>query len=1035
MIYPTKGRGIYVTEQLHKSFNFDINGQGIYIWTPIKNGQEPINYDNIEYKIGQYGTNANEGANPISTIDGYLGTHNTQALILYAIDLTEYIKSQSKYKSAYDIEHVLHSDIVLKDGAYRNDKSLDNIRSTEFFTNTNLETIIKRINAILYGVSRIHSYSMRDEQRKAHDKIIDAFKFGYDEFLLAAKMRFGKNFTILNVAKSLGWKNVLVLTYKPYVFSSLKDDINDHVAFEDFQIIDYKIQRELKNISDTKANIFLSSAQLMMYKSDTDELDENATYNKMQNNLGKLLDQNIIFDAIIADEYHYGGNTISFRELLDTIPHEKTIYVSGTAFKDIARGRFEDEQIYAWTYIDEQREKEQELIAGFGSHISMPTMKTHIIRISNDAKLSQSFYTEDEGFTLDKIIAYDNKTRDLLYKGSAELLLKAIAGRYGHNSLSPYRLVSGLDHTLWVLPKNTKGIIALANLMKTMSEYSGYDIIIATGNNVTQIDELKNFINRAKSNNRGSITLTCQRFKEGVTIPEWNGVFMLDGGQSLEEYYQAIFRAQSPNVSINKQYCHVFDFNPERCLSMVYDICERSDKNMSANISESIREYLTYAPILDYVDNSWNSIDINTVINHFRTHGKFSERFYNIKLNIKNLDDAIINSVRDVKKGDKKSDDTIVNTNDTTTGKTSTSSKCGASEDSMNKDISKKSLIDTIKKIRVVVSKLPEFLFITPTNEKTIEDILCIDESELFRDITGVSLDDFKYWIKKGFIDVLEINRTILNFADALEYFESNVSSESYDDFVKKNLNLKGAYCKTPLIIIKRMFDLMHIDFSDPHKRLIDPCMGTGSFLLYAKEQYMIGLKSFIEDDIERERYILENILYGYDIDIIKVNMAKILLNKNNYKCNLYQGDALRLHKEYKDMKFDYMISNPPYNSNLDLKIIKEVYPMVSDDGRMCFIHPAGWLYDKKGNKLYNSMKELFKDDLYEYEIMTAIEANAIFNIGLINSIVIDVFYRGRGQKDIYTVDHHGNSEIYRSLYTKILNYCEINNNMGVMSD
>jgi len=227
MIYPTKGRGIFVTEQLHKSFNFDINGEGLYIWTPIKNSKEPTNYDGIEYKIGQYGTNAIEGTNPVSTIDGYLGTHNTQALILYAIDLTEYIKSQSKYKSAYDIEHILHSDIVLKDGAYRNDKALDNIRSTEFFTNTNLETIIKRINTILYGVSRIHSYPMRDEQKIAHDKIIDAFKFGYDEFLLAAKMRFGKNFTILNVAKSLQWKNVLVLTYKPYVFDSLKDDIND----------------------------------------------------------------------------------------------------------------------------------------------------------------------------------------------------------------------------------------------------------------------------------------------------------------------------------------------------------------------------------------------------------------------------------------------------------------------------------------------------------------------------------------------------------------------------------------------------------------------------------------------------------------------------------------------------------------------------------------------------------------------------------------------------------------------------------------
>lgn len=244
---------------------------------------------------------------------------------------------------------------------------------------------------------------------------------------------------------------------------------------------------------------------------------------------------------------------------------------------------------------------------------------------------------------------------------------------------------------------------------------------------------------------------------------------------------------------------------------------------------------------------------------------------------------------------------------------------------------------------------------------------------------------------------------------------------------------MKGAYCKTPLVIIKRMFELVNVDFTNPNKTLIDPCMGTGSFLLYAKEQYMIGLKSFIEDDIDREKYILENILFGYDIDRIKVNMANILLNKNNYKCNLYRGDALKLHNEYKDMKFDYMISNPPFNNNLDLKIIKEVYPLVSDDGKMCFIHPAGWLYDKKGNKLYNSMKELLKDDLYGYEIIPAIEFNKIFNIHTMVDSSITLFKINDGKISYNQIYQHGYNTQILDIHKKSQKYCAISNMLQYM--
>lgn len=108
----------------------------------------------------------------------------------------------------------------------------------------NLSTIKKAINKVKYGIKGTKDFRMRDEQKTAHDKITNYFYNGGAEFLLAAKMRFGKNFTILNSIKTLGFQNILVITYKPQVFNSLKDDINEHVNFKEWNFIDLKKKKE-----------------------------------------------------------------------------------------------------------------------------------------------------------------------------------------------------------------------------------------------------------------------------------------------------------------------------------------------------------------------------------------------------------------------------------------------------------------------------------------------------------------------------------------------------------------------------------------------------------------------------------------------------------------------------------------------------------------------------------------------------------------------------------------------------------------------
>ena len=51
-------------------------------------------------------------------------------------------------------------------------------------------------------------------------------------------MRFGKTFTTYQLAKEMGWKRVLVLTYKPAVQAAWRDDLLGHVDFAGWHFVD-----------------------------------------------------------------------------------------------------------------------------------------------------------------------------------------------------------------------------------------------------------------------------------------------------------------------------------------------------------------------------------------------------------------------------------------------------------------------------------------------------------------------------------------------------------------------------------------------------------------------------------------------------------------------------------------------------------------------------------------------------------------------------------------------------------------------------
>ena len=83
-------------------------------------------------------------------------------------------------------------------------------------------------------------------------------------------------------------------------------------------------------------------------------------------------------------------------------------------------------------------------------------------------------------------------------------------------------------------------------------------------------------------------------------------------------------------------------------------------------------------------------------------------------------------------------------------------------------------------------------------------------------------------------------------------------------------------------------------------------------------------------------------------------------------------------------MKFDLVFSNPPYNGNVDLKILKEIVPIANE---IVVVHPSTWLIDMKCvKKLFTDLKLLLNGRLLSAEIF---DGNKVFNIDLHVPVVI----------------------------------------------
>ncbi len=677
--------------------------------------------------------------------------------------------------------------------------------------------------------TRSLDFKMRPEQKATVEKTAAYFKSAIKDdpdktphFLWNAKMRFGKTFAAYQLAKKMKWRKVLVLTFKPAVQSAWEEDLKCHIDFEGWQFI----SRNGLSYEDADKN-----KPFVCFGSFQDYLGRNPSTNGIKTKNEWVHATN--WDCVIFDEYHYGAWRENAKELFEAedkkerefgegegldyydeetmpITTDAYLYLSGTPFRAIASGEFIEDQIFNWTYSDEQAAKQQ-WEGEDNPYSCLPRMVLMTYQMP-DAIREIAMQGEFDEFDLNVFFSAEGKGGNAKFKYEDEVQkwLDLIRGAFQATTVdnlklgakkppmpfSDVRLLNVLSHTFWFLP-SVASCYAMRKLLQKKQNrfYRDYQVIVAAGSaagiGVEALQPVRDAMDDPLQTK--TITLSCGKLTTGVTVRPWTGILMLRNSSSPETYFQAAFRVQNPWVVMNpegdapkreeiiKKECYIFDFAPDRALRQIADYSCRLNVDES-NPEKKVEEFISFLPVLAYDGSSMKQIDAagildiamsgtsatllarrwesallvnvdNDTLKRLMANETAMKALMSIE-GFRNLNqdiETIINKSEAIKKAQKEKNDEELSKKE---------KKELTEEEKQYKSMRRKIQEKLIK----FATRVPVFMYLTDYRERCLRDVITQLEPGLFKKVTGLRVKDFELLVSLGVFNSALMNDAVYKF-------------------------------------------------------------------------------------------------------------------------------------------------------------------------------------------------------------------------------------------------------------------------------
>jgi hypothetical protein len=721
----------------------------------------------------------------------------------------------------HDVHHALKAAGIQRDGGEWFAATLDEVKAA----------IVSVRNGTKFSSTRTNDFPMRPEQEEAVALTAGYFAAAKTEvphkaprFLWNAKMRFGKTFTTYQLAREMGWQRVLVLTFKPAVQTAWRDDLLGHVDFEGWEFVDRSTRlAEREALADGPAPlVWFASFQDLAGRGEHGQI-------KAHNEAIHLVE----WDCIVIDEYHFGAWRDSARELYDPDdsdlaeneePEEQIteedlgltgahyLYLSGTPFRAITNGEFTEDQVFNWTYPDEQQAKaEWDNADGPNPYIDLPRMEMYCYEMG-DAATAWAADGEYNAFSLSEYFkatkvdktsrstapgayVFENPTRVseflnmLRGKLSEQMKMQVLTPSQAPFPFESPVFAGAVRHTVWYMP-DVASCFAMRDLLAEHPAFRDYELVVAAGPGARQGAAAKPPVDEAirtadEAGKQGSITLSCGKLMTGVTVPQWGAILMLRSLKSPESYFQAAFRVQSPwrargehgAVIVRKSTCYVFEFDPNRALSLVAEYGIRLASTGDQTPSQAVGQLLDYLPIYGFSGGAMLKLDVDAVLD-WATAGigatALAQRWNSpllVNINEHTLAAVLqhpglletLAQIEDFRALVNTADQVVTSTKLLKQAKREQGGKLTGDQKKLQSATAKQRK-EIREKLQKFLAKIPVFMYVTDFREEALKHVIESLDTALFERVTGLTIDDFKLLSDLGLFNAQHMNHAIYQF-------------------------------------------------------------------------------------------------------------------------------------------------------------------------------------------------------------------------------------------------------------------------------
>ncbi len=698
-------------------------------------------------------------------------------------------------------------------------------RSDGEWFEASLDEVKAAINMVRSGVpfepTRTESFGMRPEQRGAVKRTAAHFRDHASDsrpskFLWNAKMRFGKTFATYQLTREMGWRRVLVLTYKPAVQSAWRDDLLSHVDFAGWHFVD-------RETPIPEADELLSGPDPVVRFASFQDLSQKSQDGQVKDHNESLL--LIDWDCIVLDEYHFGAWRDSARELYDQAENKLAVkiepddevteedlglesasylYLSGTPFRAITNGEFTEDATFDWTYVDEQEAKEGwDAGRGQNPYLELPKMEMYAYEIAPGA----ADWAEDgefSGFSLTECFKAKRMGKDCVFEDPERVseFLEMLRGKLseqfkvqivsGQKPPFPYEspaFTEQIRHSVWYMP-DVASCFAMRDMLDAHAYFSGFEIVVAAGPGAGQGAEAKPPVeaaiaNAEKEHTSGSITLSCGKLMTGVTVREWGAILMLRSLKSPESYFQAAFRVQSPyairspegGLEVRKPTCYLFEFDPNRALTLLSEYGLRLAAQQGETPAQTIGKLINYLPIFGFKGGAMTELKASDILD-WATAGvgatalakqwnspvlvEVNERTLSAVLDHPELLETLA-QIEDFRALVNNAEHVVTSTKMLKKAKREQGGQLDPEQSREQSETAKKRK-EIREKLQKFLTRIPVFMYATDFREEALKHVIESLDQALFERVTGLTIKDFKLMSDIGLFHARNMDAAIYQF-------------------------------------------------------------------------------------------------------------------------------------------------------------------------------------------------------------------------------------------------------------------------------